>query len=113
MATIIIPTPLRKYTDQNRRFETRKNTLSEAIDQFVEEYPEVKQNLLDEDGNVRSYIKLYIGDEEVDPAENGSLELSEDTEVSIIPAIAGGMGWTTPRRNVAKNISSLRLSDSA
>jgi len=90
MATIIIPTPLRKYTDQNRRFETPKNTLSDAIQQLVETYPEVRQNLLDEQGNIRSYIKLYIGDQEVSPGENGSLELSEETEISIIPAIAGG-----------------------
>ncbi len=90
MATIIIPTPLRKYTNQNRRFETQQSNLSDAIEQFVDEYPEVKQNLLDEDGNIRSYIKIYIGDEEVDPAENGSITLDEDTEVSIVPAIAGG-----------------------
>lgn len=113
MPTIIIPTPLRKYTDQNRRFKTQKSTLSGAIQQFVEKYPDVEQNLLDEDGNVRSYIKLYIGDEEVNPNENGSLELSEDTELSIIPAIAGGMGCTSQRSKVAKNISSLCLSDSA
>ncbi len=90
MATIIIPTPLRKYTNQNRTFETEKENLSDAIQQFIDKYPDVKENLLDENGNVRSYIKLYIGDEEVSPAENGSIELSEDTEVSIVPAIAGG-----------------------
>lgn len=90
MAKIVIPTPLRKFTNQNRSFETDKNNLSDAIEQFVDEYPEVKDNLLDEEGNVRSYIKIYIGDEEVSPADNGSLELSEDTEVSIVPAIAGG-----------------------
>lgn len=91
MATINIPTPLRKYTDQNRIFKTEQDNLSGAIQQFIDEYPEVKENLLDEDGNIRSYIKLYIGDEEVDPAENGSVELSGDTEVSIVPAIAGGV----------------------
>lgn len=90
MATIHIPTPLRKYTNQNRRFETKKKNLSDAIQQFIDEYPEVKENLLDENDKIRSYIKLYIGDEEVNPAENGSIELSEDTEVSIVPAIAGG-----------------------
>ena len=90
MAKIVIPTPLRKFTNQNRSFETDKNNLSDAIDQFVDTYPEVKENLLDEDGNVRSYIKIYIGDEEVSPTNNGSLELSDDTEVSIVPAIAGG-----------------------
>lgn len=90
MARIIIPTPLRKYTDQNREFETQQNNLSDAIKQFIEEYPDVKENLLDDDGNIRSYIKLYIGNEEVNPTENGSIELEEDTEVSIVPAIAGG-----------------------
>lgn len=90
MAKIIIPTPLRKYTDQNRTFDTEQENLSDAIRQFIDEYPEVKENLLDEDGNIRSYIKLYIGDEEVDPNKNGGIELGEDTEVSIVPAIAGG-----------------------
>lgn len=90
MAKIVIPTPLRKFTNQNRSFETDKNNLSDAIAQFVDTYPEVKENLLDEEGDVRSYIKIYIGDEEVSPSENGTLELSDDTEVSIVPAIAGG-----------------------
>jgi molybdopterin converting factor small subunit len=90
MASIIIPTPLRKYTDQNRRFETQQDSLSDAIQQFIETYPDVKQNLLDEEGEIRSYIKLYIGNDEVHPQENGSIELEEDTEVSIVPAIAGG-----------------------
>lgn len=91
MAKLIIPTPLRKYTDQNRTFETKQENLSDAIRQFVDEYPEVKENLLDDDGNIRSYIKLYIGDKEVDPKENAGIEISEDTEVSIVPAIAGGV----------------------
>ena len=91
MAKIIIPTPLRKFTNQNRNFTTDKQTLSEAIQQFVDEYPEVKQNMLDEDGNVRSYIKIYIGDEEVSPSDDETVNLHSDTEVSIVPAIAGGI----------------------
>lgn len=90
MARIIIPTPLRKYTDQNRQFETQQDNLSDAIQQFITTYPKVKQNLLDEDGEIRSYIKLYIGTEEVQPPKNGTVSLKEDTEVSIVPAIAGG-----------------------
>lgn len=91
MPTITIPTPLRKYTDQNRKFETDRDNLSDAIEEFIQTYPEVRENLLDEDGNIRSYIKLYIGDEEIDPAKNGSATLSDDTEISIVPAIAGGV----------------------
>lgn len=90
MATINIPTPLRKYTDQNRTFQTEHDNLSDALQQFIDEYPEVKDNLIDDDGNIRSYIKLYIGEEEVDPTQNGSITISHDTEISIVPAIAGG-----------------------
>ncbi len=91
MATINIPTPLRKFTDQKRNFETDRQTLSDAIDHLVATYPGVKNNLLDEEGKVRSFIKVYIEDNEVNPNENGSVELSEDTEISIVPAIAGGI----------------------
>ena len=90
MATINIPTPLRKFTDQKRDFETDKQTLSDAITHLVETYPSVKSNLLDEEGKVRSFIKVYIEDDEVNPNEDDSVKLSEDTEVSIVPAIAGG-----------------------
>lgn len=99
MAKIIIPTPLRKYTEQNRTFETEQDNLSDAIRQFIDEYPEVKENLLDDEGNIRSYIKLYIGNEEVNPNENGGIKLSEDTEVSIVPAIAGGAMNIEPQNN--------------
>jgi len=90
MATIIIPTPLRKFTDRNRNFETDRDNLSDALQDFISEYPDVKENLLDEEGNIRSYIKVYIGDDEVNPNKNGSVSLDENTEISIVPAIAGG-----------------------
>jgi sulfur-carrier protein len=92
MATIHIPTPLRKFTDQNRDMRTDEKTLAGAIEHLVEEYPGIRKNLLDDNGKVRSYIKVYVGDEEVDPVENGSFEIKEETEISIIPAIAGGSG---------------------
>lgn len=91
MATIHIPTPLRKFTGQNRSFKTDKRTLNGAIEDLIETYPDVKTNLLDESGNVRSYVKIYIGDDEVKPSQNGDVQLKDETEVSIVPAIAGGI----------------------
>ncbi len=90
MATIIIPTPLRKFTGWNRTFETDRETLSEALDHLVSTYPELQKNLLDENGKVRSFIKIYIGDNEAIPDESKSLKLDRQTEISIVPAIAGG-----------------------
>ena len=90
MPKIIIPTPLRKFTGQTRKFETGRETLDEAIDHLMSEYPEIRDNMLDENGDIRSYIKIYIGENEVRPGENGDLRLDDDTEISIVPAIAGG-----------------------
>lgn len=92
MARIIIPTPLRKFTDNNRVIETDKETLAEALEQLVVNYPELRKNLLDENGNIRSFIKIYVGDDEIDPGNNGAPKLDKETEVSIVPAIAGGGG---------------------
>jgi len=90
MPKIIIPTPLRKFTGQTRTFETGHKTLDEAIDHLMSEYPEIRDNMLDENGEIRSYIKIYIGENEVRPGNNGDLRLEDDTEISIVPAIAGG-----------------------
>ncbi len=90
MAKIIIPTPLRKFTGQNRIFETDKETLSGALNHLVTTYPDLKQNLMDDEGNVRSFIKIYVGDDEVQPGSYGVQKLDRDTQVSIVPAIAGG-----------------------
>ena len=100
MATIIIPTPLRKFTDQNRSFESDKNTLEDALQQFVEAYPDVKNNLLDETGNVRSFIKIYIGEEEINPKQDNTIALAQETEISIVPAIAGGNEYRTADQGI-------------
>jgi len=90
MATINIPTPLRKFTGQKRNFETDKNTLPDALEHLVSEYPDIRKNLFDDTGRLRSYIKIYIGNDEVTPDGNGAVKVDNDTEISIIPAIAGG-----------------------
>jgi molybdopterin converting factor small subunit len=90
MATINIPTPLRKFTGQHRDFETDKRTLSDAIDHLVATYPGVRNNLLDDQGQLRSFIKIYVGDSEVALRKDEPVTLNDDTEISIVPAIAGG-----------------------
>ena len=90
MAKIIIPTPLRKFTDQNRSFETDKKTVSDSIKDLTDSYPDIKKNILDEDGNIRSYVKVYIGDDEISTLQNGDTPVEDDTVISIVPAIAGG-----------------------
>ncbi|NNC95335.1 MAG: molybdopterin synthase sulfur carrier subunit [Chitinophagales bacterium] len=92
MARIIIPTPLRKFTkDESTFFSSKKNVL-EAIEELSSFYPEIKNNLFDEDNKLRSFVKVFVGDKDYNSLQEKDIELQDDTVVSIIPAIAGGTG---------------------
>ena len=90
MITIHIPTPLRKFTGQQTSFQTDRQTVADALQHLVQTWPELQKNLYDADGRVRSFIRIYVGDSEVeDPHESREL-LGNGDEISIVPAIAGG-----------------------
>ncbi len=91
MAKIIIPTPLRKFTDNQGAFETSQTSIAGAIQALTESFPDVKRHLLDEDGKLRTFVKVYLGDEDIAALEGEKTALSDQSVVSIIPAIAGGI----------------------
>ena len=90
MAKLIIPTPLRKYAGENSTFETDSFTLEQAVEALTEEYPVLKKHLLDDHGKIRSFIKVFIGEDDIKSLDGLDTELSENDVVSIVPAIAGG-----------------------
>lgn len=91
MATVIIPTPLRKFTSNHSRVEIKAATIGEAVDQLTSSFPELKKHLIDEKGKVRSFINIFLGSEDVRNLQEDSTLLKEDSVVSIVPAIAGGI----------------------
>lgn len=91
MATIIIPTPLRKFTNQQSKIVTSGNTIKESITELTTNFPDLKKNLLDENGNIRKYVNIFAGDEDIRNLQQENTPLAENTIVSIIPAIAGGV----------------------
>ncbi|PSR06202.1 MAG: molybdopterin synthase sulfur carrier subunit [Bacteroidetes bacterium SW_10_40_5] len=96
MATIQIPTPLRKYTNQQSKIEVQENNVEKAIQQLVSEYPEIKENLLDENGNIRSYINVFVGDNNIKSLDKEQTVIKEHDLVNIVPAIAGGSHYYQP-----------------
>jgi molybdopterin converting factor small subunit len=90
MATIIIPTPLRKFTNNNSRIQLNSFSIGDAVKEIIYNYPELKKHLLDENGKLRSYINIFVGTEDIRNLKQESTELQQDSVVSIIPAIAGG-----------------------
>ena len=90
MARLIIPTPLRKFTDGQGQFESSQNTVDGVIADRVSRYDPLKNQLLDADGQIRSFVRVYVGDEDIQALNNGSTAVQNDTVISIIPALAGG-----------------------
>jgi molybdopterin converting factor small subunit len=90
MAKLIIPTPLRKFTDNQSSIETNGATVLDAVTQLTEKYPELKEHLFDEDENIRSFVRIYVGDEDIKRLDREHTKVSSGDTISIIPAIAGG-----------------------
>jgi molybdopterin converting factor small subunit len=91
MATIIIPTPLRKFTNNSARVNINGNNVKGVVDELTLNYPDLKKHLLDEQGNIRSFINLFVGDEDIRNLQQDQTPIKEETVISIVPAIAGGM----------------------
>ena len=92
MATIIIPTPLRKFTNHEPRVDVQATTVKEAINALSVNFPELKKNLLDDNGKIRGFVNLFVGDEDIRNLQQENTVLATNSVLSIIPAIAGGSG---------------------
>lgn len=90
MAKIIIPTPLRKFTNNQSTFETTGSTIKEAIQELTTTHQSLSKHLLDVNNNIRSFIRIYIGEEDINGLQKEATTVKEDTIISIVPAIAGG-----------------------
>ena len=91
MATNVrIPTPLRKLTNNEELVEVNGSTVGEIIGELQTRYPGFQERLLDEKGQIRRFVNIYVNEEDVRFLKNQDTPLNEGDEVSIIPAIAGG-----------------------
>jgi len=91
MATIIIPTPLRKFTNNTARINIKANNVKGVVDELTFNFPDLKKHLLDENGNIRSFVNVFVGDEDIRNLQQDQTPIQEETVISIVPAIAGGM----------------------
>ena len=88
--TIRIPPPLRKLTNDQEIIEVQAPTIGEAIAELQSRYPGIKERLVDDRGEVRRFVNVYVNEEDIRFLENQRTPLRDGDEVSIIPAIAGG-----------------------
>ncbi len=96
MATVIIPTPLRKFTNNTARLQVGAGTIHSTVEELTRNFPDLKKHLLDESGNIRSYVNIFIGTDDIRDLQHEKTPVKEDTVISIVPAIAGGAGDAAP-----------------
>jgi molybdopterin synthase sulfur carrier subunit len=90
MASIRIPMPLRKLTNNTDIVKTDASTLAEAVDRLEADYPGIKERIVGDDGEIRRFVNIYVNGEDVRFLSNLSTALAASDEVSIVPAVAGG-----------------------
>ena len=85
-----IPTPLRKLTNNEELVEVQAATIGEAITELQNRFPGIQERLIDEKGEVRRFVNVYVNEEDIRFLKNKDTVLKDGDEISIIPAIAGG-----------------------
>lgn len=91
MPTIEIPTPLRPYAENNAKINVAGSTIREVLKDLFLQHPELEKHLKDRKGKLRSFVNIYLGDEDIRGLENEDTELEASDEIVIIPSIAGGL----------------------
>jgi len=85
-----IPTPLRKLTNDQELVQVEAKTVNDAITELQSRFPGIQERLVDEKGEVRRFVNIYVNEEDIRFLENQNTPLRDGDEISIIPAIAGG-----------------------
>jgi sulfur-carrier protein len=88
--TVLIPTPLQKFTNEQASIDCSANNITELIEALENNYSGIKSRLCDEEGKPRRFLNLYVNSEDIRFLDGVNTELKDGDEVSIVPAVAGG-----------------------
>jgi molybdopterin converting factor small subunit len=90
MSKVHIPTPLRQYSGKQAAVDVKGGTVAEALSSLVAQHPELKRHLYTDDGKLRSFVNVYVNDEDVRYMQKEATAIKETDIISIVPSIAGG-----------------------
>jgi len=90
MPTVLIPTPLRRLTNDLEEVSAAGADIATLIDNLDKAFPGLKDRVCDESGNVRRFVNIYVNGEDIRFLQEKSTPVNENDEISIVPAIAGG-----------------------
>lgn len=90
MATVRIPTPLRKLTQGKEEVSVQGATVGALITNLESQFPGIKERICDDGGQVRRFVNIFANDEDIRFLQNLDTPVKDSDEISIVPAIAGG-----------------------
>jgi len=89
---IAIPSPLQQYTESKDTVEVPARTVAEALANLAARYEGLRKHLFTAEGKLRTFVNVYLNDEDVRYLAQGATPVGESDTLAIIPSIAGGLG---------------------
>jgi molybdopterin converting factor small subunit len=99
--TIVIPTPLRQFAGGQSEVEVEGATVGAALDNLTAAHGDLKKHLYSDGGNLRNFVNVYVGDEDIRELDGLETEVKDGSEILIVPSIAGGANTSAEARTVS------------
>ncbi len=87
---VLIPTPLRRFTDGSARVGAAGGTVAAVLDSIGQQFPGLKDRICEDDGEIRRFVNVFVNGENVRDLDGSATPVKSGDEVGIIPAMAGG-----------------------
>ncbi|MGH9592250.1 MAG: MoaD/ThiS family protein [Bryobacteraceae bacterium] len=87
---VLIPTPLRAFVGKRDSVELKAATIGEALRSLTTEFADLRKHLYTDDGRIRSFVNVYLNDEDIRYLEKENTPIKDGDTISIVPSIAGG-----------------------
>tara|TARA_B100000315_G_C14495355_1_gene549679 strand:- start:297 stop:572 length:276 start_codon:yes stop_codon:yes gene_type:complete len=90
MTQVLIPTALQRFVNQQETLQLEGSTVGDVLDELTTQFGELKQHLYDKNGNLRSFVNVFINNEDIRHQEGLSTKIGDQDTLTIVPSIAGG-----------------------
>ena len=90
MAKVLIPTPLRQYVGNQKEIDVPGATVGEILTSLTSEFGDLRKHLYTDEGKLRSFVNVYLNDEDVRYLDQDRTAAARSDTLSIVPSIAGG-----------------------
>jgi MoaD family protein len=87
---VVIPTPLRQFAGKKDSVDINARTVGEALVELTSQFGDLQKHLFNEEGKLRSFVNIYVNDEDIRFLQKDQTPVKESDVISIVPSIAGG-----------------------